>query len=75
MNCKGIKSVKIEDFKNTDFAIDYVDEDFVLVRDFKGIPHEKDSPVRMDCFFIIHCIEGNIQIFLNGKEYNLEIKE
>lgn len=72
MNCKGIKSVKIEDFKNTDFAVDYVDEDFVLVRDFKGIPHEKDSPVRMDCFFIIHCIEGNIQIFLNGKEYNLE---
>lgn len=72
MNCKGIKSVKIEDFKNTDFAVDYVDEDFVLVRDFKGIPHEKDSPVRMDCFFIIHCIEGNIQIYLNGKEYNLE---
>lgn len=72
MNCKEIKSVKIEDFKNTDFAVDYVDEDFVLVRDFKGIPHEKDSPVRMDCFFIIHCIEGNIQIYLNGKEYNLE---
>jgi AraC-like DNA-binding protein len=72
MSSKEIKCIKIEDFKNTNFAVDYVDEDFVLVRDFKGIPIEKDHPVKMDCFFIIHCIEGNLRIFLNGKEYQLE---
>ncbi|MDO4754853.1 MAG: helix-turn-helix domain-containing protein [Parabacteroides sp.] len=72
MNKKEIINVKIENFKNFNHPLDYIDDDLVLVRDLIALPHDEDISVRMDCFLIIYCIEGGIQFFMNGKEFFLD---
>ena len=37
MSSKEIKCIKIEDFKNTNFAVDYVDEDFDKTEGFEWL--------------------------------------
>ena len=39
MEKENIKTVTIEDFKNSQHILDYIDDDFAIVNSLDGIPH------------------------------------
>ena len=71
MEKENIKTVTIEDFKNSQHILDYVDDDFAIINSLDGIPYS-DEVVRLECFLIAVCIEGCIQLDVNNKTYQLQ---
>lgn len=61
MEKENIKTVTIEDFKNSQHILDYLDDDFAIVNSLDGIPYSNEI-VRLECFLIAVCIEGCIQL-------------
>lgn len=68
MEKENIKTVTIEDFKNSQHILDYLDDDFAIVNSLDGIPYSNEI-VRLECFLIAVCIEGCIQLDINNKTY------
>ena len=51
MNNKTVKTVNIDSFKLEKELLDYVDNDFVVVKSLRLFPlPDKEAPVRLDCF-------------------------
>lgn len=71
MEKEEIKTIDIDDFKSNKVLIDYIDEDFVIVNDLERIPYSNHS-FRLECFLIVFCIEGCIQLDINYKTYQLQ---
>ena len=71
MEKENIKTVTIEDFKNSQHILDYLDDDFAIVNSLDGIPYSNEI-VRLECFLIAVCIEGCIQLDINNKTYQLQ---
>lgn len=66
-----IKTVSIKDFKDSDLNIvDYADDDCVIINSLEG-PNSPNEEIRLDCFLIIICAEGCIQVDINYKTYQL----
>lgn len=68
----NIKTVEIADFKNSEHAIDYVDNDFVIINSLEGGPYSNDDSIRLGCFLIAICLEGCVQLDVNYKTHQLE---
>ena len=66
MEKENIKTVTIEDFKNSQHILDYIDDDFAIVNSLDGIPYSNEV-VRLECFLIAVCIEGCIQLDINNR--------
>lgn len=71
MEKENIKTVTIEDFKNSQQILDYIDDDFAIVNSLDGIPYSNEV-VRLECFLIAVCIEGCIQLDINNRTYQLQ---
>lgn len=71
MEKENIKTVTIEDFKNSQHILDYLDDDFAIVNSLDRIPYSNEI-VRLECFLIAVCIEGCIQLDINNKTYQLQ---
>ena len=71
MEKENIKTVTIEDFKNSQHILDYIDDDFAIVNSLDGIPYSNEV-VRFECFLIAVCIEGCIQLDINNRTYQLQ---
>ena len=71
MEKENIKTVTIEDFKNSQHILDYIDDDFAIVNSLDGIPYSNEV-VRLECFLIAVCIEGCIQLDINNRTYYQE---
>lgn len=71
MEKENIKTITIEDFKNSQHILDYLDDDFAIVNSLDGIPYSNEI-VRLECFLIAVCIEGCIQLDINNKTYQLQ---
>lgn len=71
MEKENIKSIGIAHFKESQFVLDYVDNDFVVVSGLEGNPYSDDT-VRLECFLIAICVEGCIQLDVNYKTYQIE---
>ena len=73
MESNTIMNLRIEDFKNSpelaDY-IEYVDNHFLLINNMEGI-RSNNKAIRLDCFLIAICIEGDIQININDQSYHL----
>ena len=63
-----IKNISIEDFKTNKNFVDYIDDDFLVANSLENIPYSNDA-VRLNCFLLISCIEGCIQLDMNNKTY------
>ena len=73
MNNKTVKTVSIENLKHGDHPLDYVDDDFVVVKSLKAISSsDRETPIRLDCFLIVFCKVGCAQFTMNTKTYQLE---
>lgn len=42
MEKENIKTVTIEDFKNSQHILDYIDDDFAIVNSLDGIPYSNE---------------------------------
>lgn len=71
MEKENIRSVDIKDFKDSQHTLDYIDNDFAIVNSLEGIPDNNDI-VRLECFIIVVCIEGYIQLDVNYQTYQLK---
>lgn len=70
MEKENIVTVDIEDFKNSQHVLDYIDDDFVIVNSLDGIPYSNEA-IRLNCFLIAVCVEGCIQLDINCRTYQL----
>lgn len=66
-----IKAIDIEDFKYHSNQLDYISDDFIVTRDLINIPHNINA-VRTKIFLITMCMEGEVQLNVNGKTYMLK---
>lgn len=66
-----IKNVDIEDFKAIHHSLDYVDDDFVVVNSLEESPYSNET-VRLNCFLMVICDTGRLQLDMNKKTYTLE---
>ena len=71
MEKENIKTVTIEDFKNSQHILDYIDDDFAIVNSLDEIPYNNEV-VRLEYFLIAVCIEGCIQLDVNNRTYQLQ---
>lgn len=54
--------------------VDYVDENVVVARNIDNLP-ESNQMIRLNLFIIVTCIEGKLQLNVNGKGYQLQTGE
>ena len=57
MEKENIITVDIEDFKDSQHVLDYIDDDFAIVNSLEGTPYSNDT-IKLNCFLIAVCIEG-----------------
>lgn len=73
---KPIITVGIDDLKkykeeSGEEYFDYVDNNVVVARNIEKLTYSNQM-IRLNLFIIVACIEGNIQLNINGKEYCLQ---
>ena len=71
MEKENIVTVDIEDFKNSQHVLDYIDDDFAIINSLDGIPHSNET-IRLNCFLIAICVEGCLQLDINYRTYKLQ---
>lgn len=54
--------------------IDYVDDNVVVAQNMEKLPYS-NRMIRLNLFIIVACMEGRIQLDINGKEYRLQAGE
>ena len=64
---------KYKEKMNEDY-VDYVDENVVVARNIDNLP-ESNQMIRLNLFIIVTCIEGKLQLNVNGKNYQLQTGE
>lgn len=69
-----IKTISIEDFKQASPKIDYVSDEFMMASCIENLPYKNHS-VRLDFFLILVCMEGRLQLDINGKTHILQENE
>lgn len=71
MDEKEIKTIYIEDFKKNKEKATYVDDDFVIIDTWTGIPDIEDS-VKLGCFLVALCLEGSVQLEVDNRRCLLQ---
>ena len=70
MKTETIRTITIEDFKHDPHLIDYVDENIIVLDDVEATSQEA-SLVKLDCFIIAFCVEGETTVNINNKRHLL----
>ena len=68
MKTETIRTITIEDFKRDPHLIDYVDENLIVL-DSVETTFRNANLVKMDCFIIAFCMEGEASININNKNH------
>ena len=71
-----IIAVDIDDFKKYKEEmqgeyVDYVDDNVIVARNINNLPYSSRM-IRLNLFIIVTCIEGKMQLTVNGKDYQLQ---
>lgn len=74
-----IITVDIDDFrkykeKTEGENVDYVDEFVLVARNIENLPYS-NRMIRLNLFIIVSCIEGQMQLTINRREYRLQAGE
>ena len=51
MEKENIITVDIEDFKDSQHVLDYIDDDFAIVNSLEGTPYSNDT-IKLNCILI-----------------------
>lgn len=71
MKTETIRTITIEDFKHDPHLIDYVDDNLIVLDNAESTFHLSHA-VKMDCFVILFCIEGEVTINISNKLHALK---
>ena len=64
MDKERIMTFGLENFKATKELLDYYDENVIVIKG-KNMPESFKGSIRIDCFLIIYCFQGEISININ----------
>ena len=68
----SIRTVSIEDFSHYDgLKYEYLDEDFVIVNNLEAGGPIREEPLRVDCIFLLSCLEGSMSFEMNNRAFVL----
>ena len=70
MKAETIRTITIEDFKRDPHLIDYVDDNLIVLDNAESTFHLSHT-VKIDCFIIVFCIEGEVIFNINNKIHTL----
>lgn len=70
MKTETIRTITIEDFKRDPHLIDYVDDNLIVLDNAESTFHLSHT-VKIDCFIIVFCIEGEVIFNINNKIHTL----
>lgn len=71
MKTRTIRTITIEDLKLNSHLIDYVDENLIVLDNIDTTSQNTGS-VKLDCFIIAFCMEGETTININNKSHKLK---
>lgn len=72
MKKEKIPLIGLERFKEHIDHVTYMDNDIAVIDSISEIMEIDEDTVKLDCFMILFCQEGDIMININGKQYRLE---
>ena len=72
MKTEKLPRIGLERFKKHPEHISYMDNDIAVIDSISEMMEIDEDAIKLDCFMIIFCLEGNIMVSINGKEYRLE---
>lgn len=72
MEERHIRTIDLKDFRKDEQALDYIDDDFVIINNLENSINSGNDTIRLGFFLIAICIEGYIQMDINGKTYRLQ---
>lgn len=71
MDKENLKTITIEDFKAAKSLLDYCENDVIVIK-AQYLPNEIRGGIKLDCFLIIYCFQGEVPVNINGKDYLLD---
>jgi len=72
MEERRIRTIDIKDFRKDEQAFDYIDNDFMIINNLENSINSGNDTIRLGFFLIAICMEGSIQMDINGKTYRLQ---
>lgn len=72
MENKNIKEVSIETFRTCQGKTEYISDNFVILDSLEYIPYINEGSIRLECLLAIFCMEGCIQIDIDGTARRIE---
>ena len=72
MKTEKLPLIGLERFKSHPEHISYMDNDIAVIDSISEMLELDEDAVKLDCFMVIFCQEGNIMVTINGQEYRLE---
>ena len=72
MKTEKLPLIGLERFKKHPEHISYMDNDIAVIDSISEMMELDEDAVKLDCFMVIFCQEGNIMVTINGQEYRLE---
>ena len=67
-----LKSIDFNIFKEHQHLVRYIDKDIAIVENLNSIIDSKAETCKMNCFLTIFCLEGEIMINLNHRQFLLK---
>lgn len=71
MNTKKLPNIGMERFKEYPEYIDYMDNDIAVISNISNMLTSDEEIVKIDCFLMAFCTEGNVTTSINGQQYIL----
>ncbi len=72
MTKQDIRSITIEDFKESPHAIIYIDNNIALLSNIKHFTNRHEKEIKLDCLMMCLCEEGEIICQINHRTYKLQ---
>ena len=72
MKKEKLPLIGLERFKEHPEHVTYMDENIAVIDSLTEMMEPNEDTIKLDCFMLVFCQEGNIAVSINGKQYMLE---
>lgn len=72
MKKENLPLVGLERFKLHPEHITYMDDNIAIIDSLNEMIETDEDAVKLNCFLLVFCVEGNIKTHINGKQYTMQ---
>ena len=72
MKTEKLPLIGLDRFKEHPEHVTYMDENIAVIDSLTEVLELNENAVKLDCFMMVFCQEGNINVHINGKSYLLQ---